>query len=76
MQWRMVHQLCVHILRFNLNVDPSTVQRTVKLFEETSTVCTIQGYTETTEKVLTVLNKFSVLEAENPLCFYVKFSCY
>lgn len=76
MRWRMVHQRCVQGLPYskiasNLNVDPTTVLRTVKLFEETSTVCSIQGYRETTEKVLTVLDKFSMLEAivENPSLF-------
>lgn len=83
-RWRMVHQRCVQGLPYskialNLNVDPSTVQRTVKLFEETTTVCSIQGYCETTEKVLTIHDKFAILEAivENPRCFYVKFnSCH
>ena len=36
-----------------LNVDPSTVCRTVQLFEETGTVHSIQGYHESTKKLTT-----------------------
>ncbi len=34
------------------NVDPTTVTRTVQLFEETGTVCSIQGYYQNTRKIL------------------------
>ena len=44
LRWRMVHQRYILGLSYNqtaknLNVDPSTVYRTVKLFHETGTVC-------------------------------------
>lgn len=72
-QWRMVHQRCILGLSYitiakNLNVDPSTVQRTIKLFEETGGVYSIQGYRESTEKSLTSCDKFTILETvvENP----------
>ena len=47
--WRMVYQRCGLGLSYKqigeqLNVDPSTVCRTVQLFEETGTVHSIQGY--------------------------------
>jgi DNA-binding MarR family transcriptional regulator len=44
-----------------LNVDRSTVSRAVQLFEETGTVCSIQGCHENTCKKLSVydeLNKY------------------
>ena len=55
----------------NVNVDPSNVQRTVGLFEEMGTVCSIQGYREDASKVLTSYDKFAILEAviENPSLF-------
>ena len=40
--WYTKDLSCIQIAR-NLNVDPSTVYRTVKLFDETGTVCSIQG---------------------------------
>ena len=51
LRWRMVYQRCVLGLSYTevaqqLNVDPTTVSRTVQLFEETGTVCSIQGYME------------------------------
>ena len=49
LKWRMVYQR--YSLRLSntevakrLNVDPSTVGRTIQQFEETGTVCSIQGY--------------------------------
>ena len=73
LQWRMVYQRCIQELPYatiasNLNVHPSTVYRTVKLFEETGTVCSIQGYHETTCKKLTINDEFAILEAvlDNP----------
>ena len=55
LRWRMVHQKCMLGLSYrvvgqNLNVDPSTVYRTVKLFEETGTVFSYQGCRENKEK--------------------------
>ena len=55
LRWRMVHQRLVlgnsyrHIGE-QLCVDPSTVQRTLRLFEETGTVYSIQGYHEPSHK--------------------------
>ena len=46
----------------NLNVDPSTVYRTVQLFEETGTVCSIQGYHESPFKKLTPHDEFAILD--------------
>ena len=55
----------------NLNVDPSTVQRTVQLFEETGTVCSIQGYHFNTTKKLTVHEELAVINAvvDNPAMY-------
>lgn len=66
MRWRMVYQRCIQGLSYtniasNLNVDPSTVHRTVKLFEETGTICSIQGYRETSNKVLTIHDELAIL---------------
>ncbi len=73
MRWRMVYQRCIQGLPYasiasNLNVYPSTVQRTVKLFEETGTVYSIQGYHEASGKVLTIYDELAILEAviDNP----------
>lgn len=66
MRWRMVYQRCIQGFSYtniasNLNVDPSTVHRTVKLFEETGTICSIQGYRETSNKVLTIHDELAIL---------------
>ena len=63
----MVYQRCIldppyaEVAR-NLNVDPSTVCRTVKLFEETGTVCSIQGYRESPFKKLTPHDELAILD--------------
>jgi len=63
----MVYQRCIlelpctEVAR-NLNVDPSTVYRTVQLFEETGTVCSIQGYHESPFKKLTPHDEFAILD--------------
>ena len=44
----------------NLNVDPSTVYRTVKLFDETGTVCSIQGFHKTTTKKLSIQDELAI----------------
>ena len=44
----------------NLNVDPSTVYRTVKLFDETGTVCSIQGFHENTTKKLSIHDELAI----------------
>ncbi len=67
-RWRMIHQRCDLGLSFktiaeNLNVDPSTVCRTVRLFKETSTVENIQGYHKTTTKRLSAGDEIVLLEA-------------
>ena len=51
-----------------LNVDPTTVSRTVKLFEETGTVCSIQGYHENAWKKLSSQDELAIIEAvlDNP----------
>ena len=46
----------------NLNVDPSTVYRTVQLFEETGTVCSIQGYHEHTTKKVSPEDELTIIE--------------
>lgn len=46
-----------------LNVDHSTVSRTVQLFEETGTVCSIQGYHENTCKKLSAYDELAIIEA-------------
>lgn len=66
LRWRMVYQRCILDLPYaevarNLNVDPSTVCRTVKLFEETGTVCSIQGYRESPFKKLTAHDELAIL---------------
>ena len=52
-----MHHRCLQGLSYKgiakrLSVNPSTVCRTVKLFEETGTVCSIQGFHENTTKKL------------------------
>ena len=56
-----------------LNVDPSTVCRTVQLFEETGTVHSIQGYHETTTKKLTAQDEIAIIEAilDSPSSMYL-----
>ena len=65
---RMVHHRCLHGLSYKdiaerLSVDPSTVCRSVKLFEETGTVCSIQGYHENTTKKLNAQDEIYIIEA-------------
>ena len=67
-RWRMVHQRCSLGLTYtqiatNLNVDPSTVCRTVQLFEQTGTVESIQGYHEKTTKKLSSTDELVLMEA-------------
>ena len=69
----MVYQRCGLGLSYKqigeqLNVDPSTVCRTVQLFEETGTVHSIQGYHESTTKKLTAQDEITIIEAilDNP----------
>ena len=45
-----------------LSVDPTTVTRTVQLFEETGTVCSIQGYRENTHKKLSLQDELVIFE--------------
>ena len=64
LRWRMVYQRCLlgrsyAEIASNLNVDSATVYRTVNLFEETGTVCSIQGYRETPRKTLTPLDEIT-----------------
>ena len=80
LRWRMVYmyQRCVLGLSYakvaqQLNVDPTTVSRTVQLFEETGTVCSIQGYHENTCKKLSTVDEFTIMEAivDNPsMCLH------
>ena len=72
-RWRMVYKRCVLGLSCKeiggqLNVDPSTVYRTVKLFEETGTVHSLQGYHESTTKKLSTQDELAIIEAisDNP----------
>ena len=46
-----------------LNVDRSTVSRTIQLFEETGTVCSIQGYHENIFKKLSAYDELTIIEA-------------
>ena len=73
MRWRMVYQRCQMGLSYpeigkRLNVDPSTVQRTVQLFEETGEVLSIQGHHDKTTKKLSTHEELVIIEAalENP----------
>ena len=54
-----VRQGLWHVTKGNLNVDPSTVY---KLFEQTGTVCSIQGYRESPFKKLTPHDEFAILD--------------
>ncbi len=68
LRWRMVHQRCLMGLTSaevakRLNVDPTTVTKTVQLFEETGTVCSIQGYHQNTRKILSTQDEFVRFEA-------------
>ena len=68
LRWRMVHQRCMLGLPYrkiaeNLNVDYSTVCRTVKLFEDTGSVDSIQGFHENTSKKLDPHDEMVILEA-------------
>ena len=62
--------LSYHEIGKRLNVDPSTVHRTVQLFEETGEVFSIQGHHmhETTTKKLSINEGLVIIEAnvENP----------
>ena len=67
LRWRMVHQRCMlgctyREIAERLSVDPSTVYRTGKLFEETGTVTSLQGYHENTCKNLSALDEIALLE--------------
>lgn len=67
-RWRMIHQRCLLGLTYseiarNLNVDQSTVCRTVQLFEQTGTVESIQGYHEKTNKRLSRTDELVLMEA-------------
>ena len=67
LRWRMVYQryfleLPYNQIAKNLNVDPSTVYRTVKLFDETGTVCSIQGFHENTTKKLSIHESWPFLK--------------
>ena len=62
----MVHQRCLMGLTSaevarRLSVNPTTVTRTVQLFEETGTVCNIQGYHENTHKKLSLQDVLVIL---------------
>ena len=68
LRWRMVYQRFSLSLTYaeigtNLNVDPSTVCRTVQLFEQTGTVEDIQGYHENTTKRLSTRDELVLVEA-------------
>ena len=67
LRWRMVHQRYMlgcsyRNIAERLSVDPSTVYRTVKLFEETGTVCSVQGCHENTGKKLSRSDEIGLLE--------------
>ena len=67
LKWRMVYQkyslgLSYAEIARRLNVDCSTVRRTIQLFEETGTVCSIQGYYENTCKKLSAYDELTVIE--------------
>ena len=68
LKWRVVYQKCSLGLSNTevakrLNIDPSTVSRTIQLFEETGTVCSIQGYHENTCKKLSIYDELIIIEA-------------
>ena len=67
-RWRMIYQKCSLGLTYaqiatNMNVDPSTVCRTVQLLEQTGTVESIHGYHEKTTKRLTSTDELVLMEA-------------
>ena len=68
LKWRMVYQKYslglsnVEIAK-RLNVDTSTVSRTIHLFKETGTICNIQGYHENACKKLSVYDELVIIEA-------------
>ena len=43
-------------------MDPSTVYRTVKLLDETETVCSIQGFHVNTAKKLSIHDELAIIE--------------
>ena len=63
--------LTCHQVASKLNVDRSTVQRTVQLFEDTGTVCSIQGYHQNTIKKLSVREEIAIIDAvvDNPAMY-------
>ena len=68
-----MHQRCQMGLAYDeiarrLNVDPSTVYRTVQRFEDTGDVQSIQGYHEHTTKKLSSQEELAIIEAvlDNP----------
>ena len=68
LKWRMVYQkyslgLSNAEIARRLNVDRSTVSRAVQLFEETGTVCSIQGYHENICKKLSTYDELTIIEA-------------
>ena len=68
LKWRMVYQkyslgLSNAEIARRLNVDRSTVSRAVQLFEETGTVCSIQGYHENICKKLSIHDELTIIEA-------------
>ena len=68
LRWRMIHKRCSLGLTYSqisddLNVDLSTVWRTVKLFEETGTVESIQGFHQNTTKKLSTQDEIMIIEA-------------
>ena len=72
MRWRMVYQRCQMGLSYpeigkRLNVDPSTVQRTVQLFEETGEVLSIQGHHDKTTKKLSTHEELLIVIIEATL---------
>lgn len=75
----MVYQRCGLGMSYRqigeqLNVDPSTICRTVQLFEETGTVHSIQGYHENTTTKLTAQDELAIIEAllDNPSMYLHK----
>ena len=72
MPWRMVYQRCQMGLSYpeigkRLNVDPSIVQRTVELFEETGQVLSIQGHHDKTTKKLSTHEELLIVITEATL---------
>lgn len=76
LRWRMVYQKYILGHTFdkisaNLNVDASTVSRIIRLFEETGTVYSLQGYREVPLKKLSAQDEISIVTAimENPATY-------